>query len=79
METKLYWSDGTVKYKGEVKDGKMHGQGTLYREDGILWYEGEFKDGERVQQHIPSKEVKNDEDGYQCFNYFNSSPKQLKN
>lgn len=41
-EGKLYYSDGTLKYEGQLADGKMHGKGKLYREDGSLWYDAEF-------------------------------------
>ena len=34
-------------YKGEAKNGKAHGTGTLTLDDGG-WYEGEFRDGERT-------------------------------
>ena len=32
-------------YKGEIKDGKKHGQGTLTKDDGSK-YVGEWKNGE---------------------------------
>lgn len=42
----LYYDDRKLKYKGEVVDGKPHGQGTGYWEDGkTVWYEGAFVNG----------------------------------
>lgn len=37
------WVNG-VKYEGEWKDGKAHGQGTMIFPDGSK-YEGEWRDG----------------------------------
>ncbi|WP_276353976.1 stalk domain-containing protein [Cohnella caldifontis] len=45
-EGKLYYPDGTLRYEGQLKDGKMNGKGKLYREDGTLWYDAEFVDNE---------------------------------
>ncbi|MDQ0885722.1 hypothetical protein QFZ81_000810 [Paenibacillus sp. V4I9] len=45
-EGKLYYSNGTLRYEGQLHDGKMHGKGKLYREDGSLWYDAEFVNNE---------------------------------
>ncbi|MDF2650597.1 MAG: hypothetical protein K0Q73_6402 [Paenibacillus sp.] len=45
-EGKLYYSNGTLMYEGQLHDGKMHGKGKLYREDASLWYDAEFLDNE---------------------------------
>ena len=42
----LYYDDGTIFYKGELKGNKPHGQGTVYHENGTIMYDGEFKDSE---------------------------------
>ena len=40
----IYANNGELLYKGEMKSGKYHGQGTLYGVDGCKW-EGQFVDG----------------------------------
>jgi len=35
-----------IKYKGEQKEGRYHGEGKLYHDLGMLWYQGGFYDGE---------------------------------
>jgi hypothetical protein len=36
---------GRVRYKGEIKGDKPHGQGTEYWPDGVPWCEGAFENG----------------------------------
>ncbi|WP_409345437.1 stalk domain-containing protein [Paenibacillus sp. MBLB4367] len=40
----LYFDKGTIKYKGDLTDGKRHGKGTSYSEEnGMVLYIGEWK------------------------------------
>ena len=41
--------DGKLSYKGEMKDSKYHGQGTLYDMNGEIEYKGKWKNGEKVE------------------------------
>jgi len=42
---KTHYEDGALKYEGEMKDGKPHGQGIEYRKDGSKLYEGQWTNG----------------------------------
>lgn len=39
------WHDGTVKYKGQVENGKAHGRGVYTGLDDGYTYQGQFKNG----------------------------------
>ena len=45
----IYYTNGKIKYEGEIKNGKRHGQGTYYFVSGAK-YIGEFKDNKRHGQ-----------------------------
>lgn len=42
---KEYYKNGELKYKGEFKNGRYHGDGVLYDENGKEIYDGEFERG----------------------------------
>lgn len=44
-ENVMYYPDGNVLYKGETREGNIHGEGIVYYQDGSTYYEGEFSDG----------------------------------
>ena len=48
----LYYNykKGTIKYRGEFKDGKAHGQGTLYYKNGAIMYKGGYKENKEHGQ-----------------------------
>jgi antitoxin component YwqK of YwqJK toxin-antitoxin module len=39
----LYYENGSIKYKGDLVDGKRQGKGTSYFENGRTYYIGEWK------------------------------------
>lgn len=41
-----YFDDGTVRARGRVRDGELHGSWTWYRADGSVMRTGSFADGE---------------------------------
>jgi hypothetical protein len=45
-EGKLFYSDGSLLYEGQLMNGEMNGKGKFYRQDGALWYDAEFRGGE---------------------------------
>jgi len=51
----VHWADGTVYYKGEIRNKSKHGVGMTFRKDTTLEYAGEWKDnlrhGRGVQYH----------------------------
>lgn len=43
-----YYPSGTVRYKGFLVDGEMHGAWEFYRTDGSVMRNGEFDRGKQV-------------------------------
>lgn len=41
----IFYPDGTVMYRGNIRDGQYHGQGKVYYNDATLQYEGQFNEG----------------------------------
>ena len=53
----MIYKNGVIQYKGELKDKKYHGRGTLYK-NGALYYKGEFIDGKKQGYGILYSDVK---------------------
>lgn len=39
----VYYDDLNIKYLGQLKDGKKHGNGKYFHQNGELWFEGVFQ------------------------------------
>lgn len=48
----LYWSSGSPKYQGDLKEGKRDGEGTEFTPDGVVDFAGVFRDDQRVEGRI---------------------------
>ena len=42
------YDNGNIRYKGQLKNGKMHGAWLFYRRDGSKIRSGSFKDGKQA-------------------------------
>ena len=41
----LLYPDGNIKYEGDLRNGRPHGDGVMYYENGNKRWEGVFEDG----------------------------------
>lgn len=46
-ETKCFYDNGNLKYRGRMKAGELHGTWEWYRRDGSLMRTGEFRTGDQ--------------------------------
>ena len=42
----VYYENGKIRYKGELKAGKFDGKGTLYKKNGDVDYDGNWKNND---------------------------------
>lgn len=47
-KVRAFYNNGSVKFHGQHKDSKMHGEWKFYRRDGSLMRSGKMKAGEQV-------------------------------